>query len=44
MLLYISHKYNIIVCVSMTSPCSLNRGTTLARVPPGYVHGVMAAA
>jgi len=25
----ISHKYNVIVCVSMTSPCSLSRSTTL---------------
>jgi len=28
----ISYKYNFIVCVSMTSPCSLNRSTTFLQI------------
>jgi len=31
-LLCISHKYNIIVCVSMTSSCSLNRSATFLKI------------
>jgi len=39
-----SHKYNFIVCVSMTSPCSFNCSTTffvqLAKREANYGNGV----